>query len=214
MKNNRIGIIYKYTSPSGKIYIGQTMNEKERRKKFLGKSSYAGKKIDTARKKYGPSSFIYEVLETFEEKSFSGTQDFYDKLDEREIFFISEYDSFKNGYNMSTGGKTPKEILVTDSFRESCRQRCFENNPFKGKSHTNLTKNLISEKNSKAVLQIDPITDEVLMEFKSSKEAGVYLGHPRANSEIVKVCKNYVSPSGKRYLTCLGFKWRYKQLND
>lgn len=100
MKNNRIGIIYKYTSPSSKIYIGQTMNEKERRKKFLGKSSYAGEKIDTARKKYGPSSFIYEVLETFEEKSFSGTQDFYDKLDEREIFFISEYDSFKNGYNM------------------------------------------------------------------------------------------------------------------
>ena len=50
MKNNRIGIIYKYTSPSGKIYIGQTMNEKERRKKFLGKSSYAGEKIDTARK--------------------------------------------------------------------------------------------------------------------------------------------------------------------
>ena len=39
MKNNRIGIIYKYTSPSGKIYIGQNMNEKERRKKFLGKSS-------------------------------------------------------------------------------------------------------------------------------------------------------------------------------
>ena len=76
MKNNRIGIIYKYTSPSGKIYIGQTMNEKERRKKFLGKSSYAGEKIDTARKIYGPSSFIYEVLETFEEKSFSRTQDF------------------------------------------------------------------------------------------------------------------------------------------
>ena len=52
------------------------------------------------------------------------------------------------------------------------------------------------------------------MEFKSVKEAEVYLGHPRANSEIVKVCKNYVSPSGKRYLTCLDFKWRYKQLND
>ena len=60
MKNNRIGIIYKYTSPSGKIYIGQTMNEKERRKKFLGKSSYAGEKLHTARKKYGTSSCLHE----------------------------------------------------------------------------------------------------------------------------------------------------------
>nr|DAS86287.1 MAG TPA: GIY-YIG nuclease superfamily protein [Bacteriophage sp.]DAV54013.1 MAG TPA: GIY-YIG nuclease superfamily protein [Caudoviricetes sp.] len=25
------GIIYKYTSPSGKVYIGQTLNEKKRR---------------------------------------------------------------------------------------------------------------------------------------------------------------------------------------
>ena len=28
------GIIYKYTSPSGKVYIGQTINEKDRRNTF------------------------------------------------------------------------------------------------------------------------------------------------------------------------------------
>jgi hypothetical protein len=44
------GIIYKYTSPSGKVYIGQTINEKDRRKHFLiQKLSYGGIKIDTAR---------------------------------------------------------------------------------------------------------------------------------------------------------------------
>lgn len=37
------GIIYKYTSPSGKVYIGQTINEKDRRKHFLiQKLSYGG----------------------------------------------------------------------------------------------------------------------------------------------------------------------------
>lgn len=42
------GIIYKYTSPSGKVYIGQTINEKDRRKHFLiQKLSYGGIKIDT-----------------------------------------------------------------------------------------------------------------------------------------------------------------------
>ena len=52
------GIIYKYTSPSGKVYIGQTINEKDRRKHFLiQKLSYGGIKIDTARAKYNPEKY-------------------------------------------------------------------------------------------------------------------------------------------------------------
>ena len=30
-----IGIIYKYTSPANKVYIGQTTDERRRRKTFL-----------------------------------------------------------------------------------------------------------------------------------------------------------------------------------
>ena len=46
------GIIYKYTSPSGKCYIGQTTNELLRRKKWNSNIyHYAGTKIDRARKK-------------------------------------------------------------------------------------------------------------------------------------------------------------------
>ena len=58
------GIIYKYTSPSGKVYIGQTTNEKKRKRVFLNENNedYAGLKINNARKKYGPKSFKYEVL--------------------------------------------------------------------------------------------------------------------------------------------------------
>ena len=59
------GIIYKYTSPSGKIYIGQTTDEKRRIKTFFNlNKSYGGKNIDNARHKYGPNKFIYEVLKT------------------------------------------------------------------------------------------------------------------------------------------------------
>lgn len=44
------GIIYKYTSPSGKHYIGQTINENQRRKIFNNLNlAYAGLKIDNAR---------------------------------------------------------------------------------------------------------------------------------------------------------------------
>ena len=34
------GIIYKYISPSGKVYIGQTINERKRRKKYLTALGY------------------------------------------------------------------------------------------------------------------------------------------------------------------------------
>ena len=59
-----IGIIYKYTSPSGKSYTGQTTNEEYRRRMWFGTARYTGgrSKIDSARKKYVASSFIYEII--------------------------------------------------------------------------------------------------------------------------------------------------------
>ena len=52
MKNiNMRGIIYKYVSPSNKVYIGQTVDEKKRRQVFLREDNdYAGIKINAARK--------------------------------------------------------------------------------------------------------------------------------------------------------------------
>lgn len=45
------GVVYKYTSPSGKVYIGQTSNEKRRRSEFFRiNQSYGGSKMDNARK--------------------------------------------------------------------------------------------------------------------------------------------------------------------
>ena len=59
-----IGIIYCYTSPSGKKYIGQTLSEIRRKSRFKNLNrNYGGEKIDNARKKYGPENFKYEVLE-------------------------------------------------------------------------------------------------------------------------------------------------------
>jgi hypothetical protein len=60
-------------------------------------------------------------------------------------------------------------------------------------------------------LRLIEVFGNFLKEFSSAKEAGDYLGNPRANSEIIKVCKGYISPKGKRYLTSLGYRWKYKQ---
>lgn len=201
------GIIYKYQSPSGKVYIGQTIDEANRRKKFLNENlSYAGIKIDNARKKYGPRNFEYEILKVIEEKNHNKLCS---ELNKYEIYYIGLYDSFKNGYNMSIGGDGSMGYHLTEEHKEKITKFLLNHNPFKGKKHSQKTKDIISNANSKAVIQIDPKTNEIIKRFKSAKEAGESFGKPRANSEIIKVCRKYISPSGRCYKTALGYKWEY-----
>lgn len=83
------GIIYKYTSPSNKVYVGQTINEYNRKNAFKNiKHLYAGGKIDKARLKYGP--------------------------DNLEVQYITKYDSFKSGYNSTPGGQYLYEYTSID----------------------------------------------------------------------------------------------------
>lgn len=99
----RNGCIYKITNIiNNKIYIGQTVQDVNRRWRQhvtmdYKKNYYLGKAIH----KYGEKSFKIEVVEICEES----------KLDEKEKYYINEYESFKSniGYNVSTGGKTPKK---------------------------------------------------------------------------------------------------------
>lgn len=100
------GIIYKYTSPSGKCYIGQTVNEDKRKYEHRYKAYYEdGKDYNSpfyrAIRKYGWDSLKYEVLNT----AYSDTiEDLTSKLDSLEIYYIGQYDSYKNGYNQTIGG--------------------------------------------------------------------------------------------------------------
>lgn len=202
------GIIYKYVSPSGKMYIGQTIDEKKRRQVFLRENDdYAGVKINNARRKYGPSSFTYEVLEQIEKEDIT---ELGEELDRLECYYIGLYDSFRNGYNMSKGGDGSRGYHLTEEHKTKIKEFSLKKNPFKGKKHSQKTKEMIGKANSIPVIQIDANTNEIIQEFSSAKAAGDSLGKPKGNSEIIKVCKNYVSPSGRHYRTAFGYKWKYK----
>lgn len=91
-------IVYKYTSPKKKCYIGITFNEVAR------KQSHKQKEWDyedttpfsRAIKKYGFEAFEYEVLERFDNE---------EEMKEREIYWIKFYDSINSGYNLLEGGQ-------------------------------------------------------------------------------------------------------------
>lgn len=106
-----VGVVYKYTSPSGKVYIGQTTNEAHRRRTwFCIKRRYAGATIERARAKYGPENFEYEVLY---KDVFSSFDDAQKALDAKEIYYIELYDSLRNGYNNTNGGLFPEFGIQT-----------------------------------------------------------------------------------------------------
>ena len=132
------GVVYKYTSPSGKVYIGQTYREEGRKKDFrLKNRPYSnGHKINNARKKYGPENFTYEVL--FEIITDDG-EELRKALDQWEMFYIEKYKSYdgKYGYNMNKGGAGNAGGYYSPEARakmgERVRQRLAIHNPLKGR---------------------------------------------------------------------------------
>lgn len=108
------GFIYKITNRvNGKVYIGQTRFTVEHRfKQHLKNYNIEHRKqpLYKAFAEYGIENFIVEPIEKVD----------CDKLDEREIYWIAYYDSFKNGYNANRGGQG-KLYTWTDNQYEEIR---------------------------------------------------------------------------------------------
>lgn len=95
-----MGYIYKIQNLiNNHVYIGQTV--KNYHKRFLqhkanyDKPYFSQLTLYKAFKKYGLENFSFEPIEEVENE----------KLDEREKYWINYYDSYKNGYNMTLGGR-------------------------------------------------------------------------------------------------------------
>lgn len=99
------GFIYKYTSPSNKIYIGQTINSLASRARNIV-SGIGYKKCTLfwkAIQKYSFSKFQVEILCEVEIKELNYWEEYYIKL----------YNSFvPNGYNLTCGGEGGKKQEV------------------------------------------------------------------------------------------------------
>lgn len=105
--------IYKYQNKiNGKIYIGQSSNIEKRFAQHLYDSKNLdrgrGTGIDFAINKYGIENFDFEIIEKCDSV----------ELDEKEIFWIKYYNSYKEGYNRTPGGDSvrgedhPRAILT------------------------------------------------------------------------------------------------------
>lgn len=122
---------------------------------------------------------------------------------------VEKYSRRSEKLSVKLKGRTYSENTLS-KMSASAKSR-FKNAPgtFTGKSHTEASKQLISEKNGAAVEMIDPKTGAVLKCFCSAVKATEYLiqekrtSNKYANVRILTVCKGL----GK---LAYGFNWKYK----
>lgn len=80
-------------------YVGQTTNFSRRRSEHLLKlkeNRHPNLKLQNAYNKYGEDNFIFQKI-TYDDISKK-------ELDEQEIYYINKFNSFEQGYNLTTGG--------------------------------------------------------------------------------------------------------------
>jgi group I intron endonuclease len=89
------GVIYKITNPTGKIYIGCTIDWKRRLSEYRRLSMVGQRKLYNSLKKYGYENHVFEVIEECDEIM----------LHEREIYYINYYNCITEGLNIRLGNR-------------------------------------------------------------------------------------------------------------
>jgi group I intron endonuclease len=112
----KLGHIYKIVSPTGRIYIGQTRRLSNRISCYKTKGAINQHILNASLKKYGFDNHVFSIVEECS----------VDLLNEKEIFYIKEFNSFHYdhpdiGMNLTIGGggtnghKMSKEVIERQS---------------------------------------------------------------------------------------------------
>jgi group I intron endonuclease len=200
--------IYKITSPSNKIYIGKSTNIDERKKSYKYPTRRINQhKLNNSINKYGFENHLFEIIEICEETI----------LDEREIYWISFYDSVEKGLNLMYGGQGGKQsqevknkksksmtgkkpsLETKQKMSQSKKGHPMYNDEWKEKMKE---KTWISGTSSKPILQFD-LNGNFIKEYISITEAKKYLNVNIKSSGIT----NALTGVSK---TAYGYKWKYK----
>ena len=122
------GIIYMYTAPNGKVYVGQTINERSRRFCWFNTNHpYAGAILENARKKYHPSLWSYRILAVVY-STFRRDMGIWLNAMERYYIWFFHSSDLRYGYNSDSGGGFMHAVngaKISISARERCADKSY-----------------------------------------------------------------------------------------
>lgn len=121
------GYIYKITSPSGKVYIGQTIDINKRIAHYKTMNCRQQPKLYNSIKKYGWNAHVFEILEEINNEYIK----FW--LNLQEIYWIDFYHSCIDGLNCTTGGEGSNHSQETKQKISDNHARSNKNNLKTGK---------------------------------------------------------------------------------
>lgn len=179
------GIYIIRNTVNGKVYIGQSRRISNREYSHfhaLEKGTHYNKHLQRSYNTYGRDAFVFEVIEWCDVS----------ELDEREKYYIKEYDSMNinKGYNNEGGGNVGKE--VSERMREAKRGA---NNPMYGKKPS---KETIEKLRKSARGHNTKLTEEQVYQLKEDlvngipqKEVADKYGLTVAAVGKIQMCKNW-----------------------
>ncbi|AND85179.1 GIY-YIG nuclease family protein [Clostridium tyrobutyricum] len=198
------GIIYvAENTVNGKRYVGQTRRTFELRKKQHKRDiERLDLKLYRAIRKHGWDNFNWAII-------VEGIENI-DSLNRLEQYWIKELDTFKNGYNSTTGGEgyilsDEAKMKISKAHKglhwsEETKRKMSDSQ--RGRKNPNWKKFGMDNPLSKCILQLDRSTKEVLAEFAGAREAERITGINHSN--ISQACQGNRKVVG-------GYYWKYKE---
>jgi group I intron endonuclease len=204
----KIGYIYKFSSPNGKIYIGKTFNINKRKSDYKCLHCKGQKILYHSLLKYGFENHEFEILK---EGLFTN-----EELSKLECYYIIHFNSFvkwnKLGMNLTLGGEGCNLIHHSQKTKDKI-SKTKKGSP-KTVAQINATKNRVGRKIPKSqdwirnnaegikkpILQFS-LDGEFIKEWKSAMDVELELGLGR---------KNISCNLRNKTLSAFGFIWRFK----
>lgn len=177
--------IYKITSPSGRVYIGQSINLEERLRKYkcINRSKHQPR-LNRSFKKYGIENHIFEIIQECKK----------DELNELERYFQEYFNCTETGLNCIL---TKTEIKPFRHSEESRKKMSLsqkgEKSSWWGKKHTEETK---SKMRNYHVLNKNPMLGKFGSECVNSKKV-----INTETKEIFDSCKEAAEKTNMKYST-------------
>lgn len=205
-----MGYIYKITNiTNNKIYIGKTSRSLNIRwNEHKKESLYSDRPLYKAIRKYGLDAFKISLIEEVSE----------DKINEREQYWISYFDTYNNGYNCTIGGEGQPKYdyqCIIELYEQG--YTCNQIAKILGCSKDTISDilrsqnieiktggEIIKQRIRKPVVQLEKETNIVIATYDSIQDAARALGKDNSGSasHISEACRGIRK-------SAFGYRWQF-----